>query len=183
MLKRRAGSTPPFDPLPHSWFGEIALGQQEAVGHRGLLHRLGLLVEGEGAVDGIDRRYDAIEHVARRNDRIGHQGVQDRRGVRETGRLDRDAGEIRDLAFDPIDKQGGQGIDNIAADCAAEAAAVEQHDILARAFDEKMIEANLAELVNDNRCCRHARLFQHVIEYGRLAAAEKTGQQGHWDQG
>jgi hypothetical protein len=32
---------------------------------------------------------------------------------------------------------------------------------------------NLAELVDDDRCRRHAGLFQQVVEKGRLAAIEK----------
>src|SRR5580693_7347054 len=48
---------------------------------------------------------------------------------------------------------------------------------------EREIEADLAELVDDDRGRRHAGLLQHVIENRRLAAAEKTGQQGDRNQG
>ena len=75
--------------------GEVALGQQQPVGDRRLLDRLGLAVERAGAVDRVDRRHDAVEHVALGDDRVGHQRVQDRRRVGEAGGLDHDAGEIR----------------------------------------------------------------------------------------
>ena len=174
---------PRLDRLPRAGLGEVGLGQQQPVGDRGLLDRLGLPVEGAGAVDRIDRRDDAVQHIARRDDRVGHQGVQDRRRIGEAGGLDHDAGEERDLALDPVDKQIGQGVDDVAAHGAAQAAAVQQHDILARPLDQQMVEADLAELVDDDRGRRHAGLLQHMIEHRRLAAAEKAGQQGDRDQG
>jgi hypothetical protein len=45
-----------------------------------------------------------------------------------------------------------------------------------------MVDANLTEFVDDDRGRGHAGLLEHMIEHGRLAAAEKTGQQGHGDQ-
>ena len=179
---RIEAAEPVLDDLPRARLGEISFGQQQAVGHRRLLDRLGLPVERAGAVDGIDRRHDPVEHIARRDDRFGHQGVQDRRRVGEAGGLDRDAREERDLTLDPIDKEVGQGVDDVIAHGAAQAAAVEQHHILARTLDEQMVEANLAEFVDDDRRRRHAGLFQHVVEHGCLAAAEKAGQQGYRDQ-
>ena len=109
--------------------------------------------------------------------------MQDRRGIGKPGGLDRDAGEKRNLALDPIDKQVGQGVDDVAAHCAAQTPTVQQHDILARTLDEKMVEPDLTELVDDDRGRRHAGLLQYVVEHGCLPAAEKAGQQGHRNQG
>jgi hypothetical protein len=102
--------------------------------------------------------------------------------IGEAGGLDHDAGEPRDLALGAVDKQARQGVDDVVAHRAAQAAAVEQHDILARPLDQQMVETDLAEFVDDDRCCHHAGLLQHMVEHGRLAAAEKTGQQGCGDQ-
>ena len=96
-----------FECLPRGSLGEIGLGEQQAICHRRLLHRFGLPVERAGAVDRIDRRDDTVEHVARRDYRLGHQGMQDRRWVGETGGLNRDASEERDLALDPVDEEVG----------------------------------------------------------------------------
>ena len=175
-------SEPCLERLLRGRLGEVGLGQQQAVRHRRLLYRLGLSVERAGPVDRIDRRHDAIQHVARRHNRLSHQGVQDRRRIGEPGGLDRHTGEERDLAFDPVDEQIGQGVDDVIAHRAAEAPAVEQHDVLARPLDEEMVETDLAELVDDDRGRGHVGLFQHMIEHGRLAAAEKTGQQSYRDQ-
>jgi hypothetical protein len=102
--------------------------------------------------------------------------------VGEPRGFDSDTSEKRDFAFDPVDKQIGQGIDDIAAHRAAEAAAVQQNDILARLLDQQMVETDLAELVDDDRGSGHVGLFQNMIEHGRFAAAEKTGQQRHRNQ-
>ena len=108
--------------------------------------------------------------------------MQDRRRIGETGGFDRDAGEIWDFALDPVDKQVGQGVDDVAAHGAAQTPAVEQDDILVRPLDQQVVEADLAELVDDDRRGGHVGLLQHVIEHRRLAAAEKAGQQRDRDQ-
>ena len=41
------------------------------------------------------------------------------------------------------------------------------------------VEPDLADLVDDDGGRRHLGLLQHMIEDGRLAAAEKSGQQGY----
>ena len=108
--------------------------------------------------------------------------MQDRRWISEAGGLDYDAGEPRDLVLGPVDEQARQGVDDVVAHRAAEAPAVEQHYILARPLDQQMVETDLAEFVDDDRCRRHAGPLQHMVEHGRLAAAEKPGQQGCGDQ-
>jgi hypothetical protein len=108
--------------------------------------------------------------------------VQDRRRVGEAGGLDHHTAEKRDLSFNAVDKEAGQGIDDVVARRAAETPAVEQHDLLARPLDEQMVETNLAKLVDDHRRRGHPGLLQHVIEHCRLAADEKPGQQGCGDQ-
>jgi hypothetical protein len=45
-----------------------------------------------------------------------------------------------------------------------------------------VVEADLAEFVDDHRRRRHLGLLEHVVEHRRLAAAEKTGQKSDRDQ-
>ena len=105
--------------------------------------------------------------------------MQHRRRIGQAGRLDHRAGEIGHPPLDPVDEQIGQRVDDVAAHRAAQAAAVQQYDILGRAFDQQVVEADLAELVDDDRGRRHAGLLQHVVQQRRLAAAEKPGQHRH----
>ena len=107
--------------------------------------------------------------------------MQHRRRIGQAGRLDHRAGEIGHPPLDPVDEQIGQRVDDVAAHRAAQAAAVQQYDILGRAFDQQVVEADLAEFVDDDSGRRHAGLLQHVVQNGRLAAAEKPGQHRHRD--
>ena len=168
-------------PPPHR-LGEIGLGQQQAIGHRRLLDRLGLPVERGGTADQVHGRYHTIEYVAGGNDRLGHQCVQDRCRIGKASGLNHDAGEPRDFVLSPVHEEARQGVDDVVTHRAAQAAAVEQHDVLARPLDQEMVQTDLAKFVDDDRRCRHAGLLQDVVEHGRLAAAEKTGQQGCGDQ-
>ena len=140
-------------------------------------------IERAGAVDRIDRGDNAIERVSPHDGRVRHQGVKNRRGIGEAGRLDHHSGKARDPALGPVGKQLSQGFNQGAPRRAAEAAAVQQHNVLARPLDQQMVEADLAELVDDHRRRRHAGLLQHVVERSRLAAAEEAGQQGYRDCG
>ena len=58
------------------------------VGDRGLLHRLRVLVERGGAVDGIDQRDHAVEPEAHHQIGMRHRGLQHRRRIGEAGGLD-----------------------------------------------------------------------------------------------
>ena len=77
---------------------EIGFGDQEPVGDRSLLRGLRLPVQLGDAVDGVDRRDEPVDAVLRLHHRIGEQRREDRRGIRQPGRLDRDALVAGDLA-------------------------------------------------------------------------------------
>ena len=63
------------------------------------------------------------------------------------------------------------------AERAAQAAGVEKHDVvLAAAIDEHVIEADLAQLVDDDRGVGERRLAQQARQQRRLAAAEEAGE-------
>jgi hypothetical protein len=64
----------------------------------------------------------------------------------------------------------------IAADRAAEAAAGEQHHILARRFHQQVIEADLAELIDDDGGLGIGGIAQKLAQQGGLAAAKEAGQ-------
>ena len=54
---------------------QIGFRQHDAVGHRRLLDRFGMRVEGRFAVDRIDHRHHAVEPVAQHQIRMRHGGV------------------------------------------------------------------------------------------------------------
>ena len=154
---------------------EIGLGHDDAVGDRRLLDRFGVGVERSGAGGRIDRRDHRLEAKQVGDRRVGHQGVQDRRRVGQSGRFDDDALERRDRAGGAPCEEAPGGAHQIAAHGAAHAAAVEQDDLLVARLDQQMVEPDLAELVDDHGGARERRVAQQAREQRRLAAAEEAG--------
>ena len=74
--------------------GEVGFRQHQAVGQGDLFDRNLLAIERAGAVHGVDRRDHAAERQATGNASVGHQGLQDRRRIREPAGFDDDAIEL-----------------------------------------------------------------------------------------
>ncbi len=155
----------------------VRLGEDEEVGYRRLLARHRVLPELPLAELGIDRRHHAIEHVPARDTRIREQEMHDRRRIREPARFDDDAREARDLSAQAPVMQVLEGLGEPVAHGTAQAAGIEQDDVLATAFDEQVVEADRAELVDDHRGILHRRGAYELREQRGLAASEKAGQQ------
>ena len=159
--------------------GDVDLGQQDAVGDGGLLYGLLVIVERARAVDAVDRRHHAVEAVARGEQRVGHQRVQDGRGIGQAGGLDHHALERRDLAARALEEQLAHGAHEVAAHRAAQAARVQRHHaFVVGLLDQQMVEANLAELVDDDGGVGQFGPAQQLVEQRGLAAAEEARQDG-----
>ena len=174
LSARRLASRPSRSSPP----GDVALGDDDAVGHRRLLDRFAVPAELDVAIDPVDRRHHAVERVAVGDHPVGHQGMDDRRRVGQAGGLDHHPGERRDVALDALDEQLAQGAGEVVADGAAKAACVEQHRILVDPLDQMVVEPDLAELVDQYGRIRHLGMFQQSIDKGGFSAPQKTGQQG-----
>src|SRR3546814_4760136 len=85
-----------------------------------------MAVQGGCADGGVDRRDDAVEAEALGQQRIGHDGLQDRCRIGQACGLDDQALESRHLALHPPLVEVAHAGDEVAADGAAEAAAVQQ---------------------------------------------------------
>ena len=155
---------------------EIRLRQHEPVGKRHLLCRDRLAVERGRAVDRIDGRNHAAEHETPRDCGIGHQRLQDRRRIREPARLNHDAFERGNLAPVAAAEQLSERLREIAAQLAAQTAGRELDKTVVARLDELVIEADLAELVDDDGGARERGLAQQMAEQRRLAAAEEAGE-------
>ena len=159
---------------------QIGLGQDDAVGDRGLLDRFRMGVERGFAVDRVDHRHHAVEPVAQHEIRVRHGGVQHRRRIGETGRLQQHAAE-RAAPVVEIAQQRLQRIDQVAAHGAAQAARLQQHHVVADILDQQMVERDVAELVDDDGRIGQRRVFQQPVEQRGLAGAEKAGEHGQRD--
>ena len=146
--------------------GQVGLGHQQAVGDRGLFD--GLLMAGQalGTAQAVDRGDHPVQAVTLDEQGIGHQGLQDWRRIGEPRGLDHQGPKGRHLASYPLLIEPAQGLDQITANAAAEAAAVQQHRLLVDSFHQQVIQADLAELVDDHRGLRHGRVGQQMSQQG-----------------
>ena len=87
-----------------------------------------------------------------------------------------------DAAVVEIAQQAFERDDQIAAQRAAQAAALQQHHVVVDGLDQQMVEADLAELVDDDGGVGERRILQQAVEQRGLAGAEEAGQhgQGNW---
>jgi hypothetical protein len=70
----------------------------------------------------------------------------------------------------------GDRLRKIAADRAADAAALQQHCRVAERLDEEMVDADLAELVDQDCGIMKSWRCEQAAQQGGLAAAEEAGE-------
>ena len=104
---------------------------------------------------------------------VDEEGLRHRRRVGQAGGLDDDGVE---LALAP--HQALDDADQVAAHGAADAAVVHLEHFLVGADDQLVVDADLAELVDDHGVFLAVRLGQDAVEQGGLAGAEIAGQHG-----
>ena len=160
--------------------GEIGLAQQQRVGQRHLAARFRMAVERRLAVQRIDHGDDAIDGMVLDDVAVGHQRVQDRRRIGEARGFDQHAviGDRAGLAAALKVEQRG---DEIAAHRTAQAAGGQRQQRLVAAGDQFVIQADLAELVDDDRGAGERGIAQDAGDQRGLATAEKAGDDGDRD--
>ena len=89
--------------------------------------------------------------------------------------------ELGHVAAHPPHMQVGERLVQRIGDGAAKAPGFEQHDVVAPARNQQVVEPDLAELVDDHRGQCELRRLEHAVEQRRLAAPEESGQQKHRD--
>ena len=119
---------PPFQIVDRLRRGEVRLGQQQAVGERGLLDGFGVLVDLPRAVDRIDCGHHGVKTHKMNHQGIVEQELNDRSGIGEPGGLDQDPRKGRHFAAVSLDQQVAQRLFQVAAQRAADAAAGEHRD-------------------------------------------------------
>ena len=107
---------------------------------------------------------------------VDEEGLRDGSGIGEAGRLDDDRVELALALHQAFDDP-----DQIAAHGAADAAVVHLEHFLVRADDELVVDADLAEFVDDHGVTFAVRLAEDAIEKRGLAGAEIAGEDGYGD--
>ena len=123
----------------------------------------------------VHRGNNTVQAVPDHQERISHQSVQDGRGVSQTGSFDDQAVEIGYFLLRAAGKETFQGINQFTPDGAAQTAAGHQHHIVFDAFHQHIVDAYLAEFINHDRRPVHAGMLYQTVQQGRLAAAQKAG--------
>ena len=162
---------------------EIGLGQHQPVGDRHLFDRFRLPLQRVGAVHRIDRGDHAGKREALGERIVAHHRMQDRCRVGKPARLDHHAVERRYRGFVAPAQDVGEGEHEVAADRAAQAAGLQRHEAFVARLDQVVVEADLAELVDDHRGAGERWALEQPSEQRGLAAAEKPGEHAHRDHG
>ena len=150
---------------------KIGFGEHKPVGHGRLFQRLRMIVEACAAVQRIDERHHPIDQEAQHEIGVIHDRVQHRCGIGKAGRFDYHAVESQ-AAIIAAAQHLLERRHEIAADRAAEAARGHHDHIVGDALDEQMVEADLAEFVDEHHTIGEFRRPQQPIEQSRLAGAE-----------
>jgi hypothetical protein len=155
------------------------LADHQPIGHRHLLDRFFVVVERRKTIGGIDNGDDAIQPVALGDDRIAHHRLQHRRRIGKAGCFDDHALQRLDLTrLHPV-HQVGQRIHQLAAHRAAEAAIRQLDDPVARCLDQKVIQRDITEFIDDHGGIGEIRILQEPVQKGRFSSTEKTGEDRH----
>ncbi len=176
---------------PRVALDQVGLGQHDAVGQRDLLARLGVPCDLRLGEQSVDRRRDHLQPQRARHDRIAQDGLRDRRGIGQAGRLDDQPLEARHVArLAPAEQAHHRGL-HVARQVAAQTAVRHHHGLVALAVapgvapgvapvvDQVAIERHSAELVHRHRRIGQPGIAQQRIHQRRLPAAQEAAQQRH----
>ena len=131
--------------------GEIALGQDDAVGERHLLCRFGHVVDIAGAGDRVDDGHQRLQMELAAERAVGGKSLQDRPRIGQARGFDDHPRKARHSTPGPVGEQRAQGFLEIGAQIAAQAPVAEQHGRVAARAQQGLVDADLAELVDDDR--------------------------------
>ncbi len=164
-----------LQPRQRRRVGEIALGQDDAVGERHLPSRLRHPLDVAGAVDRIDDGDERLQMKFAAERAVGGKSLQHRPRVGQARSLDDHPREARHRTAGAVGEQGAQGLLQIGAHVAAQAAIAEQDRDVAARPQQRLVDADLAELVDDDRGVGPFGAGEERPDQRRLAGAEKAG--------
>ena len=155
---------------------EIGLVDQDDVGEGDLVLRLRRILKAILEPFGVGNGHHRVELGLAPDVLVDEERLRYRRGVGEPRGLDDDGVE---LALAP--HQALDDADQVAAHGAADAAVVHLEHFLVGADNQLVVDADLAELVDDHGEFLSMRLGQDAVEQRGLAGAEVAGKHGDGD--
>ena len=125
---------------------------------------------------GVNQRQNRVQQVAFGDFIVHEEGLSDRAWVSQPGGLDHNPVKVK-LTLAPFLGEIAQGVAQIFADGAADAAIAHLDDLLFGASDQNFaIDIFLAELVLNHGNFLAMRLFKHAFEERGFARAKKARQ-------
>ena len=153
---------------------QVGLVDEDHVGEGDLVLGLGRVLEPVLEPLGVGDRHHRVEPGLAADVLVHEEGLRHRRRVGQAGGLDDDAVELALAPHQPVDDAH-----EVAAHGAADAAVVHLEHFLVGADDEVVVDADLAEFVDDDGELLPVRLGQDAVQQRGLAGAEIAGQHGH----
>ena len=149
---------------------QVRFVDDDHVGEGDLVLGLRRVAEARREPFGVGDRHHGVEASRLLHVLVDEEGLRHRRGIGQAGRLDDDRVEPALALHQALDDA-----DEVAAHGAADAAVVHLEHFLVRPDDELVVDADLAEFVDDDRIALAVRLTEDPVEQGRLAGAEVAG--------
>ena len=148
-----------FDLLQFVLADEVGLVEQDHVGECDLVLRLGRILEPVAQPLGVGDRHNCVELGLPSDVLVDEESLRDRRGVGQAGSLDDDGVELALPPHQPVDDAH-----EVASHGAADAPVVHLEHFLVGADDELVVDADLAEFVDDDGVFLSVRLGQDAVE-------------------
>ncbi len=161
---------------------QVGLVDDDLVGEGHLLAGLLRVVQPGHHVLGVDQGGDAVQLGLRLDVLVDEEGLGHRTRIGQAGGLHDDRIE-RLLARRLSLHQARDHPDQVAAHRAADAAVVHLEHFLVGADHQVVVDADLAELVDDHGVALAVVLGEDPVQQGGLARAEVAGQHGDGDLG
>ena len=155
---------------------QIGLVEQDDVGEGDLVLGLGRILEPLLQPLGVGDRHHRVQFGLGADLLVHEEGLRHRRGVGEAGGLDDDGVELALASHEPVDDAH-----QVAAHGAADAAVVHLEHFLVGVDHQLVVDADLAEFVDDDGVFLAVRLGQNAVEQRGLAGAEIAGEHGDGD--
>ncbi|MNZ90760.1 hypothetical protein D3C78_1097310 [compost metagenome] len=140
-----------------------------------------MVIQSGKAIHGIHHRNHAVQHEILCDNGVAHDRLHDGGGIGKARGLDHHPFYRLQLTCLDTIHQFRQRIHQLATYRAAEATLRQFDDALARAFDQHVIDADIAEFIDDDRRIAHRGILEKPVEQRRFSGAEKSGDDGNRD--
>ena len=166
---------PGLEPVERLVVNEVRLVKNKDVRERDLFRALVAAAELLLDVGCVDERDDPVQGELGANFVVHEEGLSDRTGIGEPRGLHQHIVELVSTLHEVAEHAN-----QVSTHRAADAAVRHLENLLVSVDDERLIDADLPELVFDHGDAFAVFLLQDPVQQGRLAGAEEAGEDRNW---